>query len=88
MRPGIDFSTLSFGEPLYLWLLAVPGGLLVLWVWQVLRRRADERRLMRDRVLPVWNDTRYSAASSSGSPSCSPRSCASLRLPGPLRMYR
>ena len=53
MRPWIDFSTLSFGEPLYLWLLAVPGGLLVLWVWQVLRRRADERRLMRDRVLPV-----------------------------------
>src|SRR5678815_3151758 len=53
MRPWIDFSTLSFGEPLYLWLLAVPGGLLVLWVWQVFRRRADERRLTRDRVLPV-----------------------------------
>jgi Ca-activated chloride channel family protein len=53
MRPWIDVSTLSFSEPLYLWLLAVPGGLLVLWVWQVLRRRADERRLMRDRVLPV-----------------------------------
>jgi Ca-activated chloride channel family protein len=53
MRPWIDFSTLSFGEPLYLWLLIVPGGLLVLWAWQVFRRRADERRLTRDRVLPV-----------------------------------
>ena len=53
MRPWIDLSTLSFGEPLYLWLLAVPGGLLVLWVWQVFRRRADERRVTRDRVLPV-----------------------------------
>jgi Ca-activated chloride channel homolog len=53
MLPGIDFSTLGFGEPLYLWLLAVPGGLLILWVWQAFRRRADERRLRRDRVLPV-----------------------------------
>src|SRR4026209_595395 len=53
MRLWIDFSTLSFGEPLYLWLLIVPGGLLVLWGWQVCRRRADEKRLTRDRVLPV-----------------------------------
>jgi len=53
MRPWIDFSTLRFGEPLYLWLLVVPGGLLLLWVWQVFRRRADARRLTRDRVLPV-----------------------------------
>ena len=27
MRPWIDFSTLSFAEPLYLWLLVVPGEL-------------------------------------------------------------
>jgi Ca-activated chloride channel family protein len=43
----------SFREPLYLWLLAAPGALLILWGWQVLRRRADERRLVRDRVIPV-----------------------------------
>ena len=49
----IDFSTVSFREPLYLWLLVAPGGLLLLWVWQVLRRRADERRLARERVMPV-----------------------------------
>ncbi len=50
---GIDFSTVSFAEPLYLWLLAVPGGLLVLWIWRVLRGRADARRLGRERVLPI-----------------------------------
>ena len=49
----IDVSTVSFREPLYLWLLAAPGGLLALWIWQVVRRRADERRLRRERVMPV-----------------------------------
>jgi Ca-activated chloride channel family protein len=49
----IDFSTLAFGEPLYLWLLAVPGVLLVLWIVQVVRRRADTRRYMHERVVPV-----------------------------------
>jgi Ca-activated chloride channel family protein len=43
----------TFREPLYLWLLAAPCALLILWVWQVLRRRADERRLVRERVIPV-----------------------------------
>jgi len=49
----IDFSTFRFAEPLYLWLLVVPGFLLVLWLWQVLRRRADTRRCARERLLPV-----------------------------------
>ena len=49
----IDFSTLSLAEPLYLWLLLVPGILLVLWIWQVLRRRVDTRRYRRERVVPV-----------------------------------
>ena len=53
MVTGIDFSTLTFGEPLYLWLLAVPGVLLVLWIVQVVRRRADTRRYMQERVVPV-----------------------------------
>jgi Ca-activated chloride channel family protein len=50
---GIDFSTLSFAAPLYLWLLAAPAALLVLWGWRLSRRRADARRLARRRVLPV-----------------------------------
>ena len=44
---------MTFREPLYLWLLVAPGALLILWVWQVVRRRADERRLIRERVIPV-----------------------------------
>lgn len=53
MVTRIDFSTLTFGEWLYLWLLLAPGVLLVLWIWQVFRRRLDTRRSLRDRVLPV-----------------------------------
>ena len=60
MPTGIDFRTFSFAEPLYLWLLAVPGMLLVVWLWQVVRRRADARRSARERVLPVLE--RYSFA--------------------------
>jgi len=43
----------TFREPLYLWLLCAPGVLLVVWTWHVLRRRGDERRLGRERVMPV-----------------------------------
>ena len=50
---GIDFTTLRFAEPLYLWLLVAPAILLGLWGWQVSRRRADARRFARDRVLPL-----------------------------------
>ncbi len=53
MVTRIDFSTLTFGESLYLWLLLAPGALLMLWIWQLLRRRQDTRRSLRDRVLPV-----------------------------------
>jgi Ca-activated chloride channel family protein len=49
----IDLSTLSFREPLYLWLLFAPGVLLVVWSWHLLQRRGDERRLVRERVMPV-----------------------------------
>jgi Ca-activated chloride channel homolog len=50
---GIDFSTLTFGNPLYLWLLLVPAVLLVLWIIQVSRRRKDARAFQAARVLPV-----------------------------------
>jgi len=43
----------SFREPLYLWLLAAPGVLLIAWTWHAVRRRRDERRLGRERVMPV-----------------------------------
>src|SRR6476646_9970060 len=53
MVTGIDLSTLTWGEPLYLWLLLVPGVLLALWIVQVSRRRKDARRYQQDRVLPM-----------------------------------
>ena len=43
---------MSFLAPLYLWLLAAPALLLVLWVRQALLRRRDVRRYGGRRVLP------------------------------------
>jgi len=53
MVTGVDLGTLSFAEPLYLWLLIVPAVLLVLWLWQVWRHRLDARRSAYLRVLPL-----------------------------------
>ena len=50
---GIDFASIQFGAARLLRLLAVPGGLLVLWVWQLARRRRDRRLYARSRTVPV-----------------------------------
>jgi hypothetical protein len=50
---GIDFSTLTFGNRLFLWLLIVPAVLLVLWIVQVVRRRRDTRAYQAARVVPT-----------------------------------
>jgi len=51
---GFDsLSSLQFSDPAWLWLLAVPGGLLVLWVRQFAARRRDARRLSHERRVPV-----------------------------------
>ena len=50
---GIDFETIRFGAPEYLWLLMAPGVLLVGWVWQLAARRRDARRFRQHRRLPV-----------------------------------
>jgi von Willebrand factor type A domain len=59
MIPHIDFSTFRFAEPLYLWLLAVPGLLLLLWIWQVARRRSVMRRWVSERVVPISERYRF-----------------------------
>jgi Ca-activated chloride channel family protein len=51
--PTLDLSTLRFGEPAYLWLLALSGALLAVWVWRVVRRRGDVRRMRHGRVVPL-----------------------------------
>lgn len=53
MITRVDFRTVAFGEPLYLWLLVVPAALAVLWIVQVVRRRADVRRYVEARIVPV-----------------------------------
>ena len=49
----IDFESIRFGEPLYLWLLVAPAVLLVLWCWQIARRRIDARKYRAARLVPV-----------------------------------
>jgi len=44
---------LQFDEPIYLWLLPLPAGLALLWVWQLVRRRGDARRALQERTTPV-----------------------------------
>lgn len=53
MPQGFDPATIQFGEPLYLWLLFLPGALSIVWVWQTLRRRRDARRLRSGREVPL-----------------------------------
>jgi Ca-activated chloride channel family protein len=50
---GVELGTVSFAEPLYLWLLIAPAVLVAALVWHVLRRRADAKRLVRERLVPV-----------------------------------
>jgi Ca-activated chloride channel homolog len=45
-------SAVTFAAPVYLWLLMVPGMLVLLWIWRVVRRLVDVRRYARERVLP------------------------------------
>jgi Ca-activated chloride channel family protein len=51
--PTLDFSTIRFGEPAYLWLLAVSGALLLVWMWRLSRRRRDVGQMRRGRILPL-----------------------------------
>ena len=44
---------MKFGAPAFLPLLAIPAALLLLWFWQLWRRRADARAFMRRRQVPV-----------------------------------
>jgi Ca-activated chloride channel homolog len=53
MLTGIDLETVRFAEPQFLWLLALPGALLIMWTWQLTARRRDARRFRRHRRLPV-----------------------------------
>ena len=53
MLPKFDIGTVRFAQPEYLWLLIVPGVLLIVWSWQLTARRRDARRYRQHRRLPV-----------------------------------
>jgi Ca-activated chloride channel homolog len=48
-----DVGPLSFAEPAYLWMLVLPAALLGLWLWRIVRRATDLRRLREARVSPI-----------------------------------
>lgn len=48
----VDLDTLQFAQPDLLWLLVIPGALLVLWLRLVLLTGADRRRLLTQRLVP------------------------------------
>ena len=50
--PPTALPALQFEDPLYLWLLVLPAGLGLLWLWQFARRRRDAREAQR-RTTPV-----------------------------------
>jgi Ca-activated chloride channel family protein len=43
----------TFAAPQFLWLLAAPAALLVLWLWRFWRRASDLRRLRARRSIPI-----------------------------------
>ena len=49
----VGLPAIQFGAPQYLPLLAIPGGLLLLWLRQAWRRRADVTALRHRRRMPV-----------------------------------
>jgi Ca-activated chloride channel homolog len=53
MLTGVDLQSVRFADPIYLWLLALPAALLLIWIWQVRARRRDARRFRQHRRLPV-----------------------------------
>jgi hypothetical protein len=46
-------STIAFGAPQFLWLLAAPAVLVVAWLWRFWRRLSDLQRLRARRSVPV-----------------------------------
>jgi Ca-activated chloride channel family protein len=53
MFASVDLSNLRFAAPVFLPLLAIPAGLLIVWVWQAWRRRRDVLQMRKHRQLPT-----------------------------------
>jgi Ca-activated chloride channel family protein len=53
LLPRVDLDTVSFAAPQFLWLLALPALLALVWLWQARRRLRDIRRFKAERRLPI-----------------------------------
>ncbi len=53
MLPSIPLNSITFEAPDYLWLLAGPGILLLIWMWKLSRYRRATYRFRARRTLPV-----------------------------------
>ena len=74
----VHLRSVSFAAPAYLWLLALPAGLLMLWVWRLARRIVELRRLGASRLAPVR--ARWSLAGDLTQWLCVVLACAALLL--------
>jgi Ca-activated chloride channel family protein len=70
----IDPGTLHFAEPRYLWMLAAPAALLVMWIWRFIAHRAETRLYSSERLVPVRE--RFTRASGLGFWLCLLLACA------------
>jgi len=50
---GIDLGSVRFDRPEYLYLLAVPFVLLIVWAWRLVQRRQDVSNMGKNRELPI-----------------------------------
>ena len=53
MLGDLDIGKVVFGQPQFLWLLLVPGVLVIAWSWRLARRITEVRRLRERRTLPI-----------------------------------
>ncbi|MBN2438549.1 MAG: VWA domain-containing protein [Deltaproteobacteria bacterium] len=52
-------ETFRFAQPLFLWLLTVPGALALLWILRLVQRRRDVGRLRQSRIIPLSERFRF-----------------------------
>jgi len=52
-------ETFRFAQPLFLWLLTVPGALALLWILRFAQRRRDIGRMRQSRIIPFYERFRF-----------------------------
>lgn len=58
----MNHGIFRFAQPLFLWFLAVPGALALLWIVRLVQRRQDIRRLQNSRIIPFPERFRFAGS--------------------------